>query len=154
MNGDSADMLVISEAKRRTAKQLMCAGLMPFWLGALAEVFWHGGADGLVSGFLMGYGAVIVAFIAGIHWGLYLLKDVPWNLFVHSNVVAVTAWVSLLLVPLMGYSLLLLCLLYLLALDYRLYQAAIIDRWFMTMRVLITSLVSFALLVAISAHAL
>lgn len=152
MSGNGENILAMSEAKRRIAKRLMCAGLIPFWVIALAEFLWSGHADGFLAKLLMGYGAVIVSFVAGIHWGLFLTKDAPWNLFVHSNVVALAAWISLLLEPLVSYSLLVLCLFYLLALDFRLYYFEVIDRWFFTMRILITSLVCLALLLAIVAH--
>lgn len=131
--------------KELLAGRLMLMGLIPFWVLALAGIL-----SPTAFGFdlrlpLLSYGAVIVSFIAGIHWGLYLQQDAPMNLFIHSNIIAVVAWVAVILSSSISYLILVGCFVYLLVIDRRLYQASLIDPWFMRKRIEITALVITAL---------
>jgi hypothetical protein len=80
---------------------LAFAGAIPFFLGALgaaraAPVGVLGiGADL----FLVAYGAVILSFLAGIHWGQFVAQTpgVGVALLLSSNVVAILAWLAVLL---------------------------------------------------------
>ncbi len=140
--------------KQRTAIGLTYAGTLPF-LGLSLMPWFIPDFLGLDYGALIRfYGAIIVAFIAGIGWGLYLYKDAPINLFIHSNIAALMAWSALILPPLYAETLLILCFAYLLYLDHCLYQARLIDGWFYTLRIRATLIVTSALLVNIAQLAL
>jgi hypothetical protein len=128
---------------------LMILGLIPFWSMALATMLWgHIGAIDLRL-ILLAYGAVIASFIAGIHWGLYLQQDAPVNLFIHSNIIAVAAWIAVVINHSSSYLVLVGCFGYLLWIDYRLYRAALLTPWFIKKRAQITALAVGALLVAL-----
>lgn len=140
-------------AKEQLARMLMYAGLLPFWGCVLVALLpLETGLD--LRLILVSYGAVIVSFIAGIHWGIYLHQEAPVNLFLHSNIAAVLAWVAVLLPWPFGTPLLVACFIYLLAIDRRLFTCALIDPWFMAMRIRITALVVAALLVSLFSSSL
>lgn len=102
-----------------------------------------------VQTLLMGYGAVIVAFIAGIHWGIFLFRQCSLNLFLHSNIIALLAWASLLWTLLWGVVILVFCFVYLLWIDTVLVRQQLLESWFYRLRVhasmmALLSLVSYA----------
>ena len=83
------------------------------------------------------YGAVIISFLCGIHWAVYLFFEdkCPHHLLITSNAVALLAWASLLIPnPPIAILLQASCFLYLLALDARLREAGIIPEWFYSLR--------------------
>lgn len=84
------------------------------------------------------YSAVIISFLAGIHWACYLFfaDRCPRNLLLTSNAVALLAWLSLLVPQHQPWQLLLqiLCFLYLLVLDYKLNISGILPPWFYALR--------------------
>jgi hypothetical protein len=83
------------------------------------------------------YSAIIISFLCGIHWAIYLFfaEKCPRNLLITSNMVALLAWASL-LVRDQSIALLLqaLCFLYLLTLDLKLRDAGIVSQWFYQLR--------------------
>lgn len=83
------------------------------------------------------YSAVIISFLSGIHFAVYLFfaEKCPRHLLIISNAVALSAWVSLLAAPPPTVILLqVLCFLYLLTLDIKLLKAGILPEWFFTLR--------------------
>lgn len=101
------------------------------------------------------YGLTIASFMAGVHWGIALMRQsgVPVNLFVTSNVVAVAAWLAFLLATL-ALTLLVLTVLfiYLLYVDFRLLHAGAIEDAYWRTRLWITVAVVVSLfLVAFTA---
>lgn len=94
--------------------------------------------------FVIAYGAVIVSFLAGIHWGLFLLRGghSRLNLLLSSNALALFAWGSL-LIPQVAMQLLLqmLCFAILLWIDKHLYTNMTIEPWFYALRKQITAVV-------------
>lgn len=101
------------------------------------------------------YGAIIISFLCGIHWAVYLFfaDKCPRNLLITSNIVALLAWGSLLaanylLIDPMGTLLVqALCFLYLLVLDWQLHKAGILADWFIRLRRNATAIVVICLLV-------
>lgn len=101
------------------------------------------------------YGAIILTFLAGIHWGLavafgrHQLTRVCRILLIWSNVVALSAWIALLMfeyplaIPLLAVGFAVQWLM-----DRRLYQTYFIPIWFIRIRNLITPIVLVACLVA------
>lgn len=88
----------------RIARTLPFLGLAPF-VGATGLLY--AGMDtlpglGPVDTLLSSYALLIVAFMAGTHWGLAVgrSRDVDVPLYLPSNVVALTAWFAHLLAPL------------------------------------------------------
>jgi len=83
------------------------------------------------------YSAVIISFLCGIHWAAYLFfsEKCPRNLLITSNVIALLAWLSL-LIPHQPITTVLqgVCFLYLLMLDLKLRNAGIIPEWFYSLR--------------------
>ena len=94
------------------------------------------------------YSAIIISFIAGIHWACFLFfsERCPRNLLLASNIVALLAWLSLLADETPWQILLqILCFLYLLALDFMLKKAAILPTWFYRLRCHATLIVVLSL---------
>ena len=139
----------MDNSKYALAKYLAYAGTLPFvgsWLFALFSDSFFGLEYSTIA---LTYGAVICSFVAGIHWGIYLFKDAPVNLFLHSNIAALMSWLSLLLLPQMGFALLIVCFLYLLLIDIRLQNAGIHHNWFMRLRYHATTIVCSSLIINI-----
>ncbi len=132
----------------RWAKTLTFMGSLPF-MGAILSP-WIG-IDHLHSHyFVLTYGAVIISFLSGIHWGLFMAHahDTRLNLLITSNVFALLAWGSLLLLqPLLAVSVQIVCFLVLWLIDKRLVAEAVIRPWFFRLRTQITAIVLFCLCV-------
>lgn len=139
--------------KKNLAKILTYSGILPFIACAVYVFF----ADNIpffqisAMDVLLAYGAIIASFIAGIHWGIYLFKDAPLNLFIHSNVIALLAWVSLLFPPLISAGILIMCFGYLLAIDRSIFKAGIYEDWFYQLRLHASCAVIISLMLAIGA---
>jgi hypothetical protein len=105
---------------------------------------------GLDGAFIAGtYSAVIISFLCGIHWAahLFFADRCPRHLLIISNIVALLAWVSLLLGNQLATTLLqILCFLYLLALDIKLRNTGIHAEWFFRLRRNATIIVVICLL--------
>ena len=133
-------------------KVLTLSGALPF-LGALALVFFPIlplNAAHLAST----YAALIIAFVAGTQWGLFLTfsQRSPIDLMIHSNIVTLIAWMGLLFSPVvLALALQGLCFLYLLYLDRRLLLSGIIPQWYFSLRRLVTAIVVVTLLALIIA---
>jgi hypothetical protein len=139
--------------KKTLAKILTYSGILPFIACAVYVFFKDDIPFFQISAMdvLFAYGAIIASFIAGIHWGIYLFKDAPLNLFIHSNVIALLAWISLLTPPLLNAGILIVCFGYLLAIDRSLFKAGIYDRWFYQLRLHASCAVIISLMLAIGA---
>lgn len=143
-------------AKPVLAKTLTYLGLLPFVVSSLLSVlsFEHASLDFLQINLL--YAAVIVSFIAGIHWGLYLLReqDIPLNLFIHSNIAALTAWFAALINIPFSLLVFIVCFVYLLLIDRKLSETKLLETWFLRMRHVATGVVIVCLLVSFVALSL
>ena len=112
--------------KALLAQCLTYAGVLPF-LGAAIMPAVKSNFLGLnYDSVILTYGAVIASFVAGIHWGIYLFKDAPLNLFIHSNVVALLAWCAVMVAHPANTVILLICFLYLIVIDRQLWKAGVI----------------------------
>ena len=143
---------MIGISNHRLAQLLTYAGTLPLVIAAveavagrlpLSDVVWVAST----------YSAIIISFLAGIHWACYLFfaERCPRNLLITSNVVALLAWTSLLAQhepwPLF---LQILCFLYVLILDYKLREVALLPSWFYTLRRNATAIVVLSLSIIIS----
>ena len=110
---------------------------------------------GLDGAFIAGtYSAVIISLLCGIHWAahLFFADSCPRHLLIISNIVALLAWVSLLLGNQLAAALLqAACFVFLLGLDVRLRNAGIHAEWFFRLRRNATIIVVICLLLIAAA---
>jgi hypothetical protein len=115
------------------AKSFTYCGTLPIIASALSIYFPVAGFD--TAFIAQTYSAIIILFLCGIHWAAYLFfaDKCPRNLLIASNIVALLAWASLLVMYRPITTLLqVLCFLYLLTLKLR--DAGIISKWFYALR--------------------
>ena len=130
-----------------TARWLTYAGILPFAAGLAGQLFAPEAAPW--REWTAAYGAVIAAFIAGIHWAVHLFfgDKAPVNLLISSNVLALAAWGALLLPAGSGpFRLLVVVFLALVLIDRRLHRAELIPDWFYRLRLQASAAVSLCLL--------
>lgn len=120
----------------RLAQVLTHAGILPPWLALALHLTVGPTGAGAAA---LAYAALIVSFVGGVHWGLFMrpAAPVPINLLLTSNAAALAAWVALLLatwsIPVAALCLVLLLAL-LLAVDRALLAAGVIEPWFWSIR--------------------
>lgn len=140
----------MTKEKINLAQLLTYLGTLPVLI-ALALKFYNPlEIDGIVISKF--YAAIIVSFISGIHWGIYLLstKEVKINLFITSNIIALIAWGSLIYQDVFSMIILqIICFLLLLYIDTKLYRKNFLQKWFYELRVNATLIISIALLLNI-----
>ncbi len=130
------------------AKALTLLGAVPFVAPIVAHLL--GYEDIHLRLFALSYGAIIAAFLCGIHWGLFLTQaqQTRFNLLITSNVFTLFAWGSLLtLIPHLQYFIQIACFISLLIIDRELAKEGVIPMWFFNLRKIITSIVLLSLLV-------
>lgn len=129
------------------AKALTLLGAVPFVAPTVAHLL--GYEDIHLRLFALSYGAIIAAFLCGIHWGLFLsyAQQTRFNLLITSNVLTLLAWASLLtLIPHLQYFIQIACFISLLIIDRELAKESVIPMWFFNLRKIITSIVLLSLL--------
>jgi len=133
---------------------LAIAGTLPFVACALLPLFGiesipvFGRLDTLASA----YGLAIVCFLAGAHWGNYLLArgDTPLNLFVTSNVIFLFVWFAFVGANLAwAITAQLVAFLVLLAIDYRLKTGGMISDDYFRVRLVATMIACVSLLIVL-----
>lgn len=98
------------------------------------------------------YAAIIISFLCGIHWAVYLFfaEKCPRNLLITSNAVALLAWSSLLITQNeIALLMQILCFLFLFTLDFKLQKAGILPEWFYQLRRNATVIVVMSLIAVI-----
>lgn len=139
----------MNEKNTMIARVLTYLGIIPFLFLGIAVVLQAKGLDYSLA--LFAYGAVIISFLCGIHWAVFLFfsQQCPRNLLLQSNVISLLGWLSVLPVrPLLAFSLQILNFLYLLLLDLELYRNKIIPSWFYKLRLQATLIVVLLLGIA------
>ncbi len=132
---------------QRLAKALAYSGLLPF-LYFPVYLFFTG--NSVIFGFdvealLVAYSAVIVSFIAGIHWGIFLFKKSSLNLFLCSNIIALLACLSIFSIFFLNLIILILCLFFLILIDSSLFNQQLLDPWFYKLRLQVSTLALLSL---------
>lgn len=132
---------------QRLAKALTYSGLLPF-LYFPVYLFFTG--NNVIFGFdvealLVAYSAVIVSFIAGIHWGIFLFKKGSLNLFLCSNIIALLACLSIFSIFFLNLIILILCLFFLILIDSSLFNQQLLDPWFYKLRLQVSTLALLSL---------
>lgn len=138
----------MQSAHIQLAKTLAFMGALPFIGAVVAQSL---GMAHYHSGYLaLSYGAVIISFLCGIHWGLFLshAHEIRLNLLVSSNLLAVIAWATLFfVVPVTQYLVQIAAFIVLWLIDRRLVAEGVIERWFYQLRKQVTMLVLLCLCV-------
>ncbi len=132
-----------------TAQLLTYAGILPFLFLCLAIVTGRTEFDYCPA--ILGYSAIILSFLCGIHWAVFLFfsSQCKRNLLIYSNIGALLGWLSLLIGwHLLSLSILILSFLSVLALDVELRKLNLIPAWFFKLRLQATICVVFFLLTA------
>jgi hypothetical protein len=112
------------------ALRLGYAGLAPFVLGALLVWLVREDAHPYVALALAAYGATIVSFLGGIHWGLaFRHAEPPPRLLVWGVTPALLAWVAVMMPPSAGLVVLAVVLAVCYAVDRRLYAEQGVAHW-------------------------
>ena len=138
----------MNEKNILAARVLTYAGIIPFLLLGMAVALQVRDLDyGLA---LFAYGAVIISFLCGIHWAVFLFfsQYCSRNLLFHSNAICLLAWLSV--IPVMSYvtfALQIVSFLYLLIVDWELYRNKAIPLWFFHLRLNATIVVVLLLFV-------
>ena len=130
------------------AQILTYTGIVPFIFFGIAVALHAGGLDYSLA--LFTYGAVIISFLCGIHWAVFLFfsENCLRNLLFHSNAISLLGWLSVL--PAMSYltfALQIVCFLSLLILDRELYRNKVIPLWFFHLRLKATIVVALLLFI-------
>lgn len=136
--------------KKRLAQGLTYAGVLPFLCAVVIPIIRPDFLSLDYDCIILTYGAVIASFIAGTHWGIYVLKDTRDNLFIHSNIAALLAWLAVVVGMSISAGLLAACFVYLLFVDKRLAAAGVLEAWYMRMR----TIASMAVILALVCHML
>jgi len=123
------------------AKILTYSGTLPLMVCAALMIMLQAGIisqKGIAPSFIAhAYSAVIISFLCGIHWAIYLFfsEKCPRNLLMTSNIIALIVWVSLIIQSYKASVLLQpFCFLYVLMLDRTLRDAGILPEWFYHLR--------------------
>ena len=132
----------------KTILRLGYGGLIPFVLLALLMWFVRADLRPLVALALAGYGAVIVSFLGGIHWGVgfQMGEAAPQLHFVWGVAPALLAWLALLMPGRAGLPLLALVLVACYAVDRATYPVAGLGRW-LPLRLQLTAVAALSCLV-------
>jgi hypothetical protein len=119
-----------TSAPSPAALHLGRAGLLPFVFGALASWFVQADWRAVTAAALTAYGALIVSFLGGIHWGLALRQAPPRLALLGWGVMpSLLAWPALLLPPAAGLVWLAAMLVACYAVDHRVYPAQGAAAW-------------------------
>ncbi|TVR97208.1 MAG: DUF3429 domain-containing protein [Rhodospirillales bacterium] len=134
------------------AAWLTAAGALPFLAGA-ALAWLAGPLPGeLAVRAMIAYGAVILSFIGGIHWGFVTSAPGPlkgrWGLLSAATLPALLAWGALLLAPERGIAAVAAGLTAVLLLDRWAWVRGLAPRWWMRLRIPVTAVVVGALVAA------
>ena len=137
--------------KNTLATLLSSLGAVPFVFSAIIYMFATSGSttESWSIALYVTYGAIILSFLGGIHWGLAISSDQALDpaLLATSTLVALLAWLSLLFSNhRLEISIIGLGFLFQLLVDYYLFKMAYYDPWFFSIR-RVVSLVVFITLV-------
>ena len=94
------------------------------------------------------YSIIIISFISGTHWGIFLNNKIPINLFASSNIVTITVYFSFLTLDNFYFTLIsIISFISLLLFDFYIYKQAITLIDYFVIRFLVSMIVIFSLLI-------
>ena len=137
-----------------TAYFLTAAGALPFVAGAAVALLGNDMDCSWACQLVRYYGAVILSFMGGIHWGLAMgpTGTTPPNQsrrLMLSVVPALIGWLALLLSPPAGLAVLALAFVILLVFDLKATQIGYAPSWYPRLRIPVTSVVVLSLSVSL-----
>lgn len=139
------------------ARALGFGGLIPFVAASLATTLPPDGAARELAGrLLVGYGAVILSFLGGVHWGL-VLRDRPGNaarLLTVGVLPALAGWTTLLLPFEQAVATQVVCFGGFWLYEHRVLGAAVLPAGYLALRRWLTLIVCASLALALMAPAL
>ena len=136
------------------AGRLGLAGLLPFVLGAALVWLTRGAVQAQATAALAAYGAVIVSFLGGIHWGLAMQQAPPRPALLAWGVVpSLLAWLALALPLALGLAWLGATLITCYVVDRRVYAEAGVASW-LPLRLRLTVVASLSCFVGAAGGAL
>jgi len=124
------------------ARALGLAGLIPF--AACAAAVWMTHPEIQLEGLRLqlGYAAVILTFLGGVHWGRALagdgLSDVAWGTLSWSVTPSLIAWVALWLPPVPALIIFIASFALAFFIDRRAIQAGFLPSWYLELRKVLT----------------
>jgi hypothetical protein len=141
---------IINQEQR--IERLGYAGLIPFVVLAALLFLVNENAHPLVAMALTGYGASIVSFLGGIHWGLGLQEQCVDKKFhiVWGVIPSILAWIAFLLPAYAGLVVLSLLLIACYAVDRKTWPQSGLRQW-MTLRFRLTFVATLACLIGAGA---
>lgn len=143
----------MNEKNILSARVLTYTGIIPFLFLGMAVALHASGLDYRFA--LFAYGAVIISFLCGIHWAVFLFfsQKCSRNLMLHSNAIALIGWLSVFPVMLqVTFLLQIFSFAYLLIIDLELYRNKVIPSWFFYLRRNATLIVVLLLVITACAH--
>lgn len=130
------------------AKWLGAAGLLPFLAGALASLPLAGDLRPFGGQLLLAYGAIILSFMGGVHWGAAMMRgDADWGPLGRSVAPALLALPAALIGGTAGLALLAVGFIGLWAYDEQESVAGRAPRWYPALRRPLTAVVAASLLI-------
>jgi hypothetical protein len=139
---------IMNEKNILVARVLTYTGIMPFLFLGIAVALKASSLDYSLA--LFAYGAVIISFLCGIHWAVFLFfsQNCSRNLLFRSNAISLLGWLSVLpVISYLAFALQIICFLYLLILDLELYRNKVIPLWFFNLRLNATMIVALLLFI-------
>ena len=130
------------------------SGAIPFVvLASLGAVEWHVGISDVTFA-LRGYGAVILSFLGGVHWGVVIhneprevMNDKKDAIDLGLAVVpSLIGWMGLLVDQMWGICILILGFVMVLFMDLRIVRRGLIPVWYPYLRILLTAIVVLSLI--------
>ncbi|WP_417668027.1 DUF3429 domain-containing protein [Roseibium sp.] len=134
------------------ALALGAAGFLPFLALSIATFVAPTDLAALSQKMLFGYGAVILSFLGGIHWGRVISgNDIRWPVLAIGVLPSLAGWAALFVPAAPGTILLVTGFAVTLAYDMGVVRAGQMPRWYPRLRVPLTAAVCAALLVPLFA---
>jgi hypothetical protein len=130
----------------RSGKLLTCLGMLPFLIATILSYSEAGGQLWpILVVFVSTYAALIIAFIAGSQWGVtrHGLNKPSTLILVLSNIATVLAWVGILFPSwVISWTILIVCLWFVLIVDYKLLKLGVWTRGYLKLRLYVTTFVT------------
>jgi hypothetical protein len=136
----------------RPALSLGIAGLIPFWGLAISIIVFDPPIKNYAIQAEITYGAVILSFLGGIHWGLAAMNErhVNWLCLSWGITPSLIAWGALFLQPFFGLLLLITGFLAAAIIDFRVFTSNSNNTWFGGLRTVLSIGTITALLLTLS----
>lgn len=135
----------------KMASRLGYAGLIPFLVFAVFSAWTEPDNAGYLKA-LIAYGATILAFLGGVHWGHVLRNDSTDRVAARLLIAVIPqliAWIALLLAPLAGILLLGVALVLMLAVDLDAVRRGIFPAWYRPLRWVLTTVATLSLVLSL-----